>query len=208
MTIKTTALSRILNQWADCEKWEKFISIWADYFDDLMDAIIYLQTQTWLDTAQGVWMDRIGEIVGVSRPAGEEIERVFRCRGDDDPEYDPLHGFGGDDPETGEVDPDMGGLIWGEGGIPTGTQASDGEFLDFIMAKIAATNADASVPGIAKYITAAFGISSTVTATPGLVSVELLEEVDLRQRRYLETFAPALAGVSFLITNWPDWETL
>lgn len=199
MSIKETALSRRFDWQMDCPNWEKFITLLADYFADYIAAILYLQTNTWKDTAEGVWLDRVGEIVGVTRPAEEIVERIFRCRSHSDPAYDELHGFGT------HSNPSLGGLLWGRNGIPTVNQASGEDFLDFINAKIAATNADASVPGLAKFIRNAFGIECVITTGERQVFIELSGVIDLRQRRYLQTFIPVVAGVSCILTNWPDW---
>jgi Protein of unknown function (DUF2612) len=203
-TLKTQMLSRLLNQWKDCPNWELFLTTIADYFADYIAAVVALQTSTWRDTSEGVWLDRVGEIVGVIRPMEEEVVRVFRCRGEGDPDYDPLHGFG--DPS----DPAVGGFLWGPNGIPKeGNEvASDETYGYFIDAKVAATNADASIPGLAKYVKNAFGVDCIITVpAPRQTECELLDSVDLRQHRYIEHFAPNVAGTSFRITNWPDWGT-
>lgn len=213
MTIETKMKSRLLNQQSTTEGWNGFIEAIADFFADYVSCVVSLQTETLKDTAEGVWLDRAGEIVGMARPAAEETERVFRCRDSSDPDYDELHGFGNwmsaenshDGTEYGNYS--LGGLIWSFAtGIPVGTgQASDEDYLPFIDAKIAATNADASIPGIAKFITNGFGIDSTITDAPGKVYIQLDGEVDLRQRRILGNIIPVIAGVGATVTNWPDW---
>jgi hypothetical protein len=204
MSLKTQMLSRLLNQWQDCPNWEAFITCVADFFADYLAAVVALQTETWRGTAQGVWLDRVGEIVGVTRPMEEETKRVFRCRGDDDPDYDENHGFGSPTDDT------IGGLLWGPNGIPSLTKdvASDETFTYFIDAKVAATNSDASIPGLAKYIKAAFDVDCTITV-PAVRQIHcaLLDSVDLRQHRFIEHFAPNVAGTLFQITNWIDWGT-
>lgn len=200
MSIKETALSRRFDWQMDCPNWQTFIEMCADYFADYLAAIMYLQTSTWRDSAQGVWVDRIGEIVGVTRPAEEEVDNIFTvCEvGETDP--DDLHCWG----EVGE--PSMGGFVWDLNGIIDEDQATDETYLEFIAAKIAATNADASIPGIAKFIQNAFGLDCTVTAIVGRVSVEIVDDpaYDLRTMRFLKYFVPIVAGVDFVILNWPE----
>lgn len=202
--ITEQALSRRLNQQLGRQNGEAFLTLCAEFFDDYLAAIVNLQTYVWLDTAEGVWQDRIGEIVGCTRPMEEEMERVFRVRDTTDPDYDELHGFG---ELIGGVDSGIGGLIWSSvTGIPTTAVASTETFYYYILAKIAATNADASIPGIARFIKNAFDVDCTITVPQvGHINIELLDVTDLRQRRFIGLFLPVIAGVSCHITNWPDW---
>jgi hypothetical protein len=198
-----TILSRRLDQQLDNPKRELGLNAIGAEFDAFRAAVIDYLTRTWIGTTEGVWVDRIGEIVGVKRPPEEEVERVFRCRSASDPDvYDALHGFGT------AADPDVGGFlssaVYGVPKTPA-EQAGDVTYLDFIAAKIAANNTDASIPGIAKYIFNAFGIECTVTAAAKKIYIELLGEVDLRQRRFLKLFMPNVAGTECEITNWSDW---
>lgn len=197
------ALSRRLNQQLDGQIREDWLTIIGELFDEALALSTSMSTETWKDTAQGWWLDRVGEIVGVGRPQEEEVTRIFRCRSDSDPDYDPNHGFGDEPPSA------IGGFIWDDQtGVPTSppAEASDATYLDFINAKIAATNADASIPGLARYASNAFDVSVTVTV-PSKRNVEMAlnDVVDLRKRRFLELFAPVVAGVDFRVTGWTDW---
>lgn len=192
--------SRILEASSDGPNWQAFVTWMAEEFEEVLEAIVYLVlVGSNKDIAEGVWLDRIGRLVGVDRPPNEELYRVFRVRGASDPQFDDLHGFGS------ATDPDVGGFISGGWGVPADGVAGDELFLDFIDAKIAATNADASIPGIARYIQNAFGYDCTVTAEDRVVYVTINSTFDLQTRRYLEYFAPVVAGVTFRVTNWPEF---
>lgn len=196
--IEDDLLDGIFDQMSDVENWAKIVEFIADEFQQVIDAILYLDVLTWVDVAEGVWLDRVGAIVGVRRPPNEELTRVFRCRGASDPWYDPNHGF------ASPTNPSIGGYLSGIWGVPADGVASDTLYRDYIYAKIAATNADASIPGIAIYVLNAFGLATTVSASGRDISVEITGTFNLQQRRFIEYFAPNVAGTNLSVINWPE----
>jgi len=196
--LKEDLLTRILEASSDGPNWQAFVTWIADEFEEVIEAIVYwLLVGTNKDIAEGIWLGRIGRLVGADRPPNEELYRVFRVRGDSDPKIDNLHGFGT------PSNPNIGGFLSGIWGVPADGLAGDALYLDFIDAKIAATNADASVPGIARYLQNAFGLDCTVSASNRVVSVTIGDPFDYQVRRYVGYFAPVVAGVEFRMTNWP-----
>lgn len=187
----------ILNSQSDGINWTAIVEWMADEFQDVIDAGLYLLAMTWLDTAEGVWLDRIGDLVGLKRPGNEELVRIFRTRATTDPVYDPDHGFAN---ASGTI----GGYLGGRWGITTDGLVDDDTYRDLLRCKIAATNADASVPGIARFVYNSFGLTCTVVANPRQVLIELDGTFDLRQRRYIETYAPIVAGVDCRVINFPS----
>jgi hypothetical protein len=198
------ARARLLDQFKDdAIGWVAFLTVLAESLEDLITCLVSLSTQTWKDTAEGVWLDRAGEIVGCGRP-GEEIDNALFTVCDVgetgwDVE-DPAHGW------SAILTPSYGGYVWDLYGLSTGVQANDETFLFFINAKIAATNADASLPGLAKYCSDAFGLSVTVERTsPGHVTITLpATGYTITQRRFLEMFCPAMAGIEVYFDGWPE----
>lgn len=195
-----TIFNRLLDQQRDGVNWRKLLQIFADEFEEIIGTLVDLNTLTWLSTAEGVWLDRIGEIVGILRPPEEEVDNIFTVTEAGDVAQDALHGWG----EVGE--PTTGGFVWDLFGISLGTPASDSTYRDFIDAKIAATNSDASIPGLARFIDDAFGLAVMVTRV-GIRQLEITLPAtgyDLRQRRYIEMLCPAVAGVDVLFVGWPE----
>jgi len=193
-------LSRLLDQQRDGDDWLTSFGILAAEGEEIVDALVDLSTLVWLTTAGGYWLDRIGEIVGVPRPIDEEVDNIFTvCDTGDEAIEAALLGWGDDDHLS------EGGYVWDDYGVLLSDSATDEDYLDFINAKIAATNADASIPGLAQYVLDAFGLACTVSSpAAGTVIVELpVSGFDLRQRRYLEIFCPALAGIDVLFDGWP-----
>jgi hypothetical protein len=200
LSIKETLVSRLLDQQRDCPNWNLLIECTADFFQDYIDTVVKLLTETWPGNSSGFWQDRVGEIVGVTRPAEEELENIFTVCEEGETDEDPVHCWGEHD-EAG-----LGGYVYDLFGILLDDEASTETFDMFISAKIAATNADASVPGIAKYLKNGFGLDCTVTSGIGVCSVEITggTNYDLRTRRFIMQFAPVLAGVDFVLTKWPE----
>lgn len=196
--LKEDLLRGILDGSSDGPNWIGFVEWIAEEFEEVIDAAIYIMVMTWLDTAEGIWLDRIGDLVGIRRPGNEELIRVFLCRGPSDPSYDPNHGFAN---PTGTI----GGYLGGLWGVPADGLLDDAGYLDILKCKIAANNADASIPGVARYVFDAYGLSCTVTRiAQRQVRVSLGGSFDLRQRRFLRYFSPVLAGVDVVFNTFPS----
>lgn len=194
--------SRLLDQQRDGDDWDNFLSIIAAEFEEIIDLLVDLSTLLWKDTATGVWLDRVGEIVGVTRPAEEEVDNIFTVcdTGDPDETGDSLHCWGDDSA------PQQGGYVWDDYGVLLGGTVDDDDYLEWIDAKIYATNADASIPGLEAYVLNCFGVVADVsTPTPGDVLIELPSSgYNLRQKRYMEIFCPAMAGINVTFSGWPE----
>lgn len=198
--LQETILGYRLDQQKDVPNWEDFLTVIAESFQEVVDVLVSLSSETWKDTAAGVWLDRVGEIVGVLRPFDEETDNIFTVTEVGDTTPSALMGFG-------EVsDPAQGGYVWDLYGLSKGVNANDPDYLDFIDAKIFATNADASIPGLARYMKNAFGLDVTVARPQvGQITITLpATGYDLRQRRYMELMCPAIGGIDVLFIGWPE----
>ena len=72
----------LLSQWRNSPRLRVLITeVIAALRDDLVAALDDLETMLHLDTAEGVWLDRIGAVLGLARPAVS------------DPAQDPRWGF-------------------------------------------------------------------------------------------------------------------
>jgi hypothetical protein len=63
-------LSRLAYQFKTSDKFQEFITAFLQEFQDLYDSGNQLLTERYLETAIGVQLDGIGEIVGIDRPRG------------------------------------------------------------------------------------------------------------------------------------------
>lgn len=177
----------------------KLLAAIAARFED-SDAMLYaLAFSRWLDSAAGVWLDQIGNIIGVYPRPAELIpaETTFTYRALLDPE-DPLKGFGS------LAVPGSGGHYETIAGVSSGELVDDDKYRQYIRAKIVANAGNTSIPAIWTYINKAFGINPIVTRpAPGFVEVELDVAIAPHERRILVDQAPIGAGVDITIKNWP-----
>jgi hypothetical protein len=102
MTIISKGLGRLAYQYSDSEKFKDFISGFLAEFEELEVSRLQLLNDRWLDTAKGINLDIIGEIVGKERPTVPQALVDFFGFSDD-----PLAlGFGSD------TDPTQGGQFY------------------------------------------------------------------------------------------------
>jgi predicted DNA-binding transcriptional regulator AlpA len=193
-----TALQRLLNQFEDAED---MIELFRAIFNRIAEADALLEgllLNRWLDTAEGVWLDIIGAIVGVPRPAGEvDPSIIFTYRAETDVS-DPNKGYG-TLPQVNAV-----GLYNSLFGLSTNEPASDDEYRQRIRAKVAVTGAGVSYPDIYRFIRDTFEVEPHLSSPyVGRVEVELEEWISNRNRLFLVESAPVSAGVEIEITNWP-----
>lgn len=202
-----TALDGLLLQFKKAEEEEaigftipKLLAAIEARFED-SDAMLYaLAFGRWLDTAAGIWLDQIGNIVGIyPRPAKLiPAETTFAYRKLTDP-GDPLKGFGS------LAAPGTGGHFETIAGVSSGELVNDETYRQYIRAKIIAVAGNTSIPAIWAFINKAFGVNPKVTRPkPGFVEVELDVAIAPHERRILVDQAPIGAGIDITITNWPE----
>lgn len=118
-------IDRLAYQYSDSPNFKGFITGFLKEFEELDVSRLQLLNDRWLNTAQGVNLDVIGEIVGVSRPSSSLA----------------LVGFFGfaDNPNAlsfgSTTDPSYGGR-WYDGSTGTTILADDATYLFDIRAKI------------------------------------------------------------------------
>ncbi len=101
-------LSRLAYQFSDSEKFRGFLSAFLAEYEELEISNLQLLNDRYLDTAQGVQLDGIGEIVGIERPA-KTLDQAGLFGFDND---DTALGFGDYNDST------IGGNFWdGQSGI-------------------------------------------------------------------------------------------
>ena len=120
----TKGLNRLAYQFKDSTKFQDFIESFLSELQDLYESENQLLTERYLDTAVGVQLDGIGEIVGLERPVKDiSVAGVFGFL--DDP---TSLGFGT------LLDADVGGNFWdGTGSV---TPIGDNLYRMLIRAKI------------------------------------------------------------------------
>ncbi len=90
----TTAQTRILDQFKDRPKMLAMLEAIFDRVDNIEDVLIYLRDYRGLETAEGVWLDIIGDIVGIERPPLEQgYATIFAFKDTEDDLDDPHKGL-------------------------------------------------------------------------------------------------------------------
>lgn len=207
MTLTRSQLveQRLYNQFTEAERLQELIAVLREYVEEIDDIIEDIALRRFKDTAEGVWLDWVAEIIGIfSRPAEEYgNEELFTYRSLSDPIlYSTLQGFG-------TVGGSTGGRYRSLKGNPIpDTLINDADFLADINAKVAANFADSSLPGIWDYIYKGFGIKTDVVSTEtGQVKITLRPTEPLLSpfdRRILIDHAPVLTGCIIYIENWME----
>jgi hypothetical protein len=195
------ALSRLLNQFSEQPNIRALLTdIFARVEDsnDILDDLLNLRD---IDTATGVWLDILGDIVGIERPE-KEISADFIFAFKQNP-ADP------DDPDKAFYNPSgtpTGGYYQSFEGLkdPSGDLMIDSEYRKLVKAKAIGNHVIGNIEDITRFILEGFGVSSHVTDdNPGEIEVELVSGLTQGERRSVEEYAPRAAGVNITIVNWP-----
>lgn len=189
--------TRLPNQFEDSSNLRDLIDLCAAQIAEGNTILEYLRDSTTLDLAVGVWLDEIGEIVGVSRGAPQVVDaEIFTYRGESAPEL----------PALGFLDPIgvTGGRYVGIDGLPDGALLDDTDYRLLIRAKIASTYSGDSIPEMWAWIDLVFGVDADVyTSGPAEVGIDLPVYMTHTQRRLLEKYIPRAAGIGVGILSWP-----
>ncbi|NIV93784.1 DUF2612 domain-containing protein [candidate division KSB1 bacterium] len=191
------AIARLLNEFSDGENWEKLFTAIAARFEDTDIVLSGLLLMRTIETAEGVWLDQVGEIVGFSRPAEEVSDSgIFTLKGIGDPD-DGNKGFS----SLGALD---GGVWTSLNGLPTENLASDTVYREYLFGKVKATYSKVTIPAIYEFIKFVFDVESEVRSPyVNYITVELATALTGAQRRIIERLAPIKAGALLEIINWP-----
>ena len=195
---------RLPNQFLDSTNLKALITIFADKVKEGNDILDYLLLNT-LDDAAGVWLDEIGNIVGVPRASQQltDNEIFAYCSFADYPGVS-TRGFS-------EIADPQGGHYLGldENGYPcayTGTPLDDTDYRTLIRAKVLSSYSGDSINDQFNWINDVFGVTSYVyTSNPCEVAIELDEYLTFYQRFVLYNYIPLAAGVRVWIAENPPY---
>jgi len=125
MSLITESLAKLASQYQDSTKFKAYIASFLTEFEALAASRLQLLNERWLNTAEGVQLDGIGEIVGIKRPQ-IPIALVDLFGFSDDV---TALGFGSD------IDPEQGGQFY-DIMSPSTVLANDAVYLVSIRGKI------------------------------------------------------------------------
>lgn len=190
--------TRLPSQFDDATNLRAVVDVVSDIVGEGNTILEYLRDDTALDNAEGVWLDEIGDIVGVTRFAGQMDDATIFAYGSID-DCDPAKAF-----SDCTVSPLVGGYYVGVDGLPDGSAFADADYRTLIRAKVLSTYSDDSLRAIYDWILAVFGVSAYVyIAGPGEVGVDLPVYMDHTSRRIIEHYAPRAAGIGVGVISWP-----
>jgi hypothetical protein len=162
--------------------------------DIVLEGLLLYRT---IDTAEGVWLDQVGDIVGYPRPAAQTADNlVFTLKsiGDPDVGTQALSSLSGLD----------GGLLSSLNGLPTSSLASDSDYRTFLKGKVRATYSGCDIPSIWQFIDFVFSVDATITSpSVGQIDIELPSALTRAEREVIEELCPRSAGMLLTIVNWP-----
>lgn len=179
----------------------KLIDIAMDRVDNLNDVYDYLESNLNLNDAEGVWLDLIGEIIGLPRPYREQpYGTIFAFKDDEDDVDDPYKGF---------LDSGVGGYFQttvGTGYLADPTETMDDDTYRLRLAsKGLANHVSGTIPDIYTFLTSGFEQTDpAIVSTAGAVNITILEADTMSQgdRNRLESIGPIAAGVGVNVDNW------
>lgn len=193
------AYGELLNQFRDAPGILSFLEAIFNRIEDTDGLLAALLTKRDLESAEGVWLDILGAIVGVRRPVALiPDENIFTMKNVGDPD-DPDLSFGD------AVPPTSGGYFQTLAGVrfPDAGLVDDDTFRVFLKAKIYSTSSSPSLPGIGRFISEGFGIDPAdfeiTVPKSGYIQIELDSAVDSTVRFAIRTFAPVAAGVDLYV---------
>jgi hypothetical protein len=195
---------RLPNQFQDSTNLKALIKAFADAVGEGNDVLEYLLLQT-VDVAEGVWLDEIGEIIGVPRPSQTLTDNdLFAYSSFADFPGVSTRGFSDiSDPHGGYY---LGLDDNGDPYAPTGVPVSDTDYRVLIHAKVNATHSEDSIPSIYSWIYNTFGATSYVyDVAPCEVAIELDNYLTFYERWVLLKMAPIAAGIRIWIAYNPPY---
>jgi hypothetical protein len=211
-------LARLLSQFRDDNSREPFdpdvatapgnmninrlMWIFGNELDTLEAIFENLRDDTTLETAAGVWLDVIGDIIGLERPHREQpTATIFACKPTEADVDDPYKAF--DNAGTGGYFQTRKGLEYLAD--PT-EKKTDSEYRKMIQAKIQANIADGTVPDIYNYLVTGRELDGdlTIDTVVGRADVSIVpSDVFTQLERYLlDLIGPHSAGTEIYVKNW------
>lgn len=195
---------RLPNQFQDSTNLKALITIIYNKIKEIDDIYAYLLLNT-ISVAEGVWLDEIGDIVGVPRSSQmlTDAEIFAYCSLSDFPGDSALGYSDLANPQGGYfIGLDENGHPW----APTGISISDTDYRALINAKVLSTYSDDTINDIYNWILSTFSVESYVyNSNPCEIAVELEEYLTFYQRWVLLTYAPISAGVRIWIAYNPPY---
>lgn len=197
MSLIDEALSRLPSQWQGAPNFSNLIRSLLVAKVDSQDVLAYLLTQRWIGNAVGVWLDEVGEIVGMPRQYVAAVDGVFTYKATGELD-NPALGY------STQSEPRAGGRYASAAGFYSDVLWDDDTYRNWIKGKVEITDCEGTYNDVYNFIKTVFGIESTVVKG-GVreVDVTIASAIEQGDRVRLLRWAPISAGINLQIVNWP-----
>jgi hypothetical protein len=207
-TLRDAVIERLLSQFIqrDTSEPTNVQKLFEDIYtglDSVYNFVLELSAGRYLDTAEGVWLDYIGDLVGVTRKYKEldpEVTFTFKSSGEASTTSKGFYYPSG--PTFGGYMQSADGLTEMQVGISTDKE-TDEEYRKKIKARAVANGASGTVQELYRHILDGFGVQCKIDSpTPGLILITVFDFLSKMDRKYIEKQGPLAAGVRAEIINW------
>lgn len=206
-TINEIWSGRLVSKYRDSPDILGLVELLSSPLNDTKEALEYVLSNEGIDGSEGVFLDFLGELIGVRRPPAQEAD-VFTLCSPEDAALDVDNRYG-----LAPVDLSSGGYLTGIDGVLSksdpGSYATDAEYRPLIRSKAAAFRKKATRAVLYDYLVA-FGIRAKITEDARTAELEPSNYGDLNYwvRNYIETrgFKPAGIQIKFKLQTEPDSE--
>jgi hypothetical protein len=192
------AISRLLNQFSASPRIIDLLTTIVTRLEEVDDLLASLATLRWLDTAEGVWLDDIGEIIGIPRFFGEHEGPFFTYKaaypGVDDPDL----AYSGPLPAA-----PTGGRYQSVFGIENDTPLSDDDYRRWIKAKAKTTGTAGTLRDIWVFVNEALELTDHVVETVDTRLIQITTTAPLTSWKQgkIRQWAPINAGINLAFTT-------
>lgn len=184
------AVSRILNQFSASTRYIQLLTSLVTRLEEVDDLLASLATLRWIDTAEGVWLDDVGAIVGIPRFFGENPGPFFTYKEAYPGTNDPTLAY------SGLPSPPTGGRYQSVLGIDSDTLIGDDEYRRWIKAKAKTTGTAGTLRDIYVFIKEALLVESVVeTVDTRLVQVTTVSQLTPWKQGKIRQWAPVNSGI-------------
>jgi hypothetical protein len=191
------AVSRVLNQLSASTRYAQLLVSLITRLEEVDDLLASLATLRWIDTAEGVWLDDVGVIVGIPRFYGENPGPFFTYKDAYPGVDDPTLAYSGPLPTA-----PTGGRYQSVFGIDSGVPITDEEYRRWIKAKAKTTGSAGTLRDIWVFINEALQITNHVVETIGTRTVRVDTPAPLTSWKQgkIREWAPINAGIRVVFT--------
>jgi len=185
------AISRIISQFSASQRYAELMTVLVTRLEEVDALLASLATERWIDSAEGVWLDTVGKIIGIPRFYGENLGPFFEYKAAYPGTNDPTKAY------SALPGPPTGGRYQSLYGIDSDTLIDDDTYRRWIKAKAKTTGTAGTLRDIWVFINEALQITNHVVETGGtrLVTVTTPAQLSSWKQAKIRQWSPVNAGI-------------